>query len=73
VADRVLDTDVASFLFKGHSLAARYRPHLRGYTPVVSFMTVAEMYEWALRSRWGPARMARLDATLHTYAVRMKP
>jgi hypothetical protein len=39
----VVDTDVVSYLFKGDSRAPRYRPHLVGHTPVLSFMTVAEL------------------------------
>ncbi|HEY9774843.1 MAG TPA: hypothetical protein V6C81_13860 [Planktothrix sp.] len=39
----VVDTDVISFVFKGHSHAARYAPELDGKQIVVSFMTVAEL------------------------------
>jgi predicted nucleic acid-binding protein len=64
LALRLMDTDVASFVLKGHSLAARYRHHLQGHRLAVSFMTEGELYEWGLRAAWGRKRFARLDALL---------
>ena len=49
----ILDTDVVSFLFKGDTRAEAYRIHLRGKTLALSFMTVAELYQWALVRNWG--------------------
>jgi tRNA(fMet)-specific endonuclease VapC len=64
MALRLMDTDIASFMLKGHSLAARYRHHLQGHQLAVSFMTVAELYEWGFHARWGKARFARLETLL---------
>ncbi|MBI3410648.1 MAG: PIN domain-containing protein [Planctomycetes bacterium] len=64
---RLLDTNIVSYLFKGHSLAAAYRPHLAGHTMAVCFMTEAELFEGALRARWGSRRWARLEALLSTF------
>jgi tRNA(fMet)-specific endonuclease VapC len=69
MAVRQLDTNIVSFFLKRHSLAASYRPHLAGHTLAVSFMTVAELFEWALRAGWGPGRLARLKKTLRSYLV----
>src|SRR5262245_42187075 len=69
MATRALDTNIVSYLMKGHTLAERYRPHLEGHTLVVSFMTVAELFEGAYRARWGSRRRAALEAALHTYLV----
>ena len=69
MAIRLLDTNIVSYLFKGHSLAARYLSHLQGHIPAVSFMTVAELYEWAFHAGWGPRRIARLEMLLHGYFV----
>jgi tRNA(fMet)-specific endonuclease VapC len=69
VATRLLDTNIVSYLLKGHPLGARYLPHLRGYTLAVSFMTVAKLYEWGLQAGWGPGRFARLEMTLRNYLV----
>lgn len=38
----VVDTDVVSFLFKGHPTGLRYDPELAGRVPLISFMTLAE-------------------------------
>jgi predicted nucleic acid-binding protein len=64
VAVRLLDTNIVSFILKGHTLAARYQPHLTGHTLAISFMTVAELLEGALTAGWGPRRMAILTATI---------
>ncbi len=69
MARRVADTNIVSFLLKRHTLAARYLPHLQGHTVAISFMTVAELLEWALRARWGRRRLAVLQATLMGYTV----
>ena len=65
----LLDTNIVSYLFKGHTLAAKYQPHLQHQVPAVSFMTVAEMYEGAFRAKWGAKRFAKLNALWKNYAV----
>jgi predicted nucleic acid-binding protein len=67
VASRLLDTNIVSYLLKGHSLATVYRPHLDGHTLAICFMTEAEMYEGAYRAHWGAKRLARLEALLATF------
>jgi len=62
-----LDTNIVSYLFKGHSLAAAYRPFLLGHTLAICFMTEAELFEGAYRARWGARRFARLEALLATF------
>lgn len=66
---RVVDTDVVSFVFKQDTRAFLYQPHLDGKQLVISFMTLAELDRWALRSNWGEARRARLEAYLSAFAV----
>ncbi len=65
----VVDTDVVSFLFKGDSRMDLYRPHLTGALMVISFMTVAELDEWAFIHNWGLARRARMDAFLDQFVI----
>lgn len=65
----VVDTDVVSFLFKSDTRAEAYRQHLRGKTLALSFMTVAELYQWAYIRDWGERRLARLEERLHSYVV----
>ena len=51
----VVDTDVASAMFRGRvptPLAAR----LAGRTPAVTFVTIGELTKWTLVRRWGPRR-----------------
>ena len=65
----VLDTNVVSFLMKGHPLAERYRRHVEGRTLAISFMTVGELYEGACRARWGGEKIARLRKSVSAYLV----
>jgi predicted nucleic acid-binding protein len=69
VGPAVGDTDVASFLFKGETRGAPYQSTLACYVPAISFMNLAELNYWALRRRWGPATVARLEAFLTQFAV----
>jgi predicted nucleic acid-binding protein len=52
----VVDTNVLSFVLKGSRDAARYLPHLGSNVMHVSFMTLAELDRWILRSNWGTDR-----------------
>ncbi|MEW6049261.1 MAG: PIN domain-containing protein [Bacillota bacterium] len=65
----VLDTNIVSYLMRGHTLAERYRAHLKGHILMISFMTIAEMHEGALRDGWGLQRMERLARVLGGYHV----
>lgn len=66
----VVDTDVASFLFKRDTRALLYRRHLNQRAWVLSFMSLAELRMWALERNWGPALRARLTRHLRRYLVR---
>jgi predicted nucleic acid-binding protein len=69
-SDRILvDTDVFSFIFRGHPRAASFRPYLVNRTAALSFMSVAELHYGALKDQWSPARMQRLEAALGRYVV----
>ena len=65
----VLDTNVVSFLMKGHGLADDYRPYIEGCTLAISSMTVGELYEGACRARWGRQKLIRLQESVKTYLV----
>ncbi|MCA1668427.1 MAG: PIN domain-containing protein [Thermomicrobia bacterium] len=64
----LVDTSVLSLL-KLDTRAERYRGHLEGTTPGISFMTVAEVCFRAEKYGWGARRRAHVDKTLHTYVV----
>jgi hypothetical protein len=65
----VLDTDVFSFLFKNDSRAAGYLPHLRDRQWVISFMTEAELEQWALLAGWQPKRVEWLRVFLSKMVI----
>ena len=65
----ILDTDVASFCFKGDNRSRLYQPHLAGNVLVLSFMTVAELRYWAKVRRWGVARRAKMEEFLKKFLV----
>ncbi|MFN0102647.1 MAG: PIN domain-containing protein [Bryobacteraceae bacterium] len=66
----VVDTDVASFVFKGHpEFAPRYLGIIRGPRLIISFMTVAEMRLGALGANWGPRKCDVLEAYLAGFLV----
>jgi len=65
----VVDTDVASFCFKGDSRAQDYRRHLEGNTLVLSFMSVAEFRYWVRLRNWGATRRAELESFLEKFVI----
>lgn len=48
----LIDTDIASFIFKGSDYADPYLPYLTGQQLAMSFMTVAELFQWAILRQW---------------------
>ena len=69
IAAVVVDTDVVSFLFKGHPFGELYREHLAAELLAISFMTLAELDLWVLERNWGPQRCAKLDEYLKRFVV----
>jgi predicted nucleic acid-binding protein len=65
----VVDTDVVSCLFKSHPIAFQYLPDLMNRTPMISFMTLAELDRWVFEARWSEARRRRLAEYLEPFAV----
>jgi predicted nucleic acid-binding protein len=66
----VVDTDVASFIFKWHpEFAPRYIGMVRGFELIVSFMTIAEMRQGALDAKWGARKCDVLEAYLADFSV----
>jgi hypothetical protein len=52
----LVDTDLFSFLFKGHPFGALDDADLHGKTGALSFITVAKLDRWAIQSNWGETR-----------------
>ena len=66
----LLDTDVFSYLLKrGESRANPYRPHVRGKTVAISFVTVGELYLGAEKRGWGAAKRAELETRLRSVVI----
>ena len=65
----VLDTNIVSYLMRGHSLAESYRSHLEGNTLAISFMTVGELFEGAYRRGWSGDRLNKFREQLKAYLV----
>jgi tRNA(fMet)-specific endonuclease VapC len=65
----VLDTDVASYLFKNSPRAKPFRPLLKGQRLALAFVSVAELFKWTLKRGWGPAKVQLLETALRRYVV----
>ena len=65
----LLDTDVISFLFKRDTRVVGYLQLLEGEALSISFMTLAELYQWAYVRNWGQPRIERLETWLRRFAV----
>lgn len=65
----LLDTNIISFIFKKDDRAKSYEPHLKGKILTTSFMTVAELYQWAVVRNWGEQRKQRMETELKKYIV----
>ena len=65
----LVDTNVLSFLFKGDTRAKLYAPLLEGNRLAISFMTVAELFEWAAVRRWSEQRTRQLEQALAAYVI----
>ena len=65
----VVDTDVVSYIFNGHTQADFFRPYLSNKTLAVSFMTVAQLYYGAYHAGWGNNRLTRLENHLKNYVI----
>ncbi len=65
----LIDTDIASFIFKGSDYAEPYAPLLNGHELALSFMSVAELFQWAILRQWGDRRLAQLEQYLSNYVI----
>jgi tRNA(fMet)-specific endonuclease VapC len=65
----LLDTNIVSFVLKGDSRAMLYAPHLQGHRLAISFMTVAELFQWAAIRNWGAHRMDQLEMSIQGYVI----
>jgi predicted nucleic acid-binding protein len=60
----LLDTNIISFLLKGDSRADLYVLHLQDQQLALSFMTLAELYQWTAVRQWSDRRISQLEKIL---------
>ena len=65
----VLDTDIVSFLFKADTRAQVYLPQLQDRQWFISFMTEAELEQWALLANWSEKRVVWLRLFIGRFVV----
>lgn len=65
----VVDTDVVSFLFKEDTRAVSYEAHLAGKDLIISFMTIAELWQWASQKNWGENKRRKLQQHIDTFTI----
>lgn len=65
----LLDTNIVSFVFKGDTRIKTYESHLKDCKLAISFMTVAELFQWAAVRNWGVRRTRQLEVALQDYVV----
>jgi tRNA(fMet)-specific endonuclease VapC len=65
----LLDTNLVSFVFKRDTRAPAYAPLLQGNRLAISFMTAAELFQWANARKWGQPRFERLEQAIATYLI----
>ncbi|MDA0244603.1 MAG: PIN domain-containing protein [Chloroflexi bacterium] len=61
----LIDTNIASFVFKGDSRAALYESVLEGHDLAISLITWGELLEWTQIHGWGSKRTAELEAFIN--------
>jgi tRNA(fMet)-specific endonuclease VapC len=60
----LIDTNIISFLLKGDNRINNYVNVLENNQLALSFMTVAELYQWAFVRDWGQNRINQLETKL---------
>jgi len=69
MADVVVDTDIASYIFNQHRLAPYYVELLRGRNLLLSFMSVAELPAGAFAANRSDRRRLELDEYIAEFHV----
>ena len=65
----LVDTDVASDLFKRRARADQYKRIIHGKRLALSFMSVAELYKWSVKRKWSQDKMRVLEDAIKLYLV----
>ena len=65
----LLDTNIVSFIFKRDNRLQPYEPYLKENILSISFMTVAELFQWASIRNWSERRINQMEDTLDNYLI----
>jgi tRNA(fMet)-specific endonuclease VapC len=65
----LLDTNIVSFIFKGDNRLQPYELYLKENILSISFMTVAELFQWASIRNWSVKRIIQMEKTLDNYLI----
>ena len=65
----VLDSNVASYIFRDSSEAAYYQEQIEGERALISFQTLEELWFGAYNRAWGERRRTELAKFLQQYEV----
>jgi tRNA(fMet)-specific endonuclease VapC len=66
----LLDTDVFSYLMRPKDTRGdAYRPHVRGKTVAVSFVTVGELFYGAAKRKWSDKTLSHLQEKLKAVVI----
>ena len=65
----LVDTDVVSYLLKEDTRATFFTPFLLHRSIAISFITVAELYYWAVHRSWSASRIIQLETRIKNYVV----
>ncbi|MDZ7617365.1 MAG: type II toxin-antitoxin system VapC family toxin [Patescibacteria group bacterium] len=65
----LLDTDVASYLFKKSPRATAFQALLEGKQAALAFVSIAELFKWTVKRRWTEEKVEQLEAALRRYLV----
>jgi predicted nucleic acid-binding protein len=64
----VVDTDVFSYIFNNNDITD-FASKLKGSVPVLSFVSVGELFFGAKKHNWGHSRISRLEEQIRRYLI----
>ena len=65
----LIDTNIVSYVMKGHRFALDYQKHLQGKLLSISFITMGEFYYGAEKGRWGTEKRRKLETVLKNFVI----
>lgn len=65
----IVDTNIVSYIFNGHSTLERYLRYLYGKRLAISFITLEESLYGAKMKNWGENRISQLCAHIEAFEI----